>query len=313
MTAGLVLQVVVTGLAAGAAYGLVAIGFSLVYRLTGVLQLAHGDFAAGGLFLMLFVIVGTDPVTQTNVAWPVLAAGVVAATAVAAAVGALVYLLVVRPFYRRRSTIGWLGALVAVALAIEGGLAAAFPQAVSVVPDIFRLSTRAPISLGRGAVLDWRTFAVLATCLATTAGAAWFLARTRTGLAMTAVGDDPVAAQLSGLPIDRLVAGAFAIAGALAAVAGIVAFGGVPVEPQAAIVLGLKGIAAALLARLGRPGRVVAAALVLGVLESAVASLHVPYVDRMYLGPRWRDIGPLLAVIAALAVGAGGGAREPVE
>jgi branched-subunit amino acid ABC-type transport system permease component len=313
MTAGLVLQVVVTGLAAGAAYGLVAIGFALVHRLTGVLQLAHGDFAAGALFLMLFLVAGTDPITQTNVSWPLLLLAALGAVVVGAAFGAALYLLVVRPFFRRQFTIGWLGALVAVALTIEGGLAAAFPQTVSVVPDVFRLSNRQPISVGGGATIDWRTFAVLATGVALAGAAAWFLSRTRTGIAMTAIGDDPVAAQLSGLPLDRLVAGAFAIAGGLAAVAGIVAFGGSPVEPQGAIILGLKGIAAALLARLGRPGRVLAAALALGVLESVVSSLHVPYFRQMYLGPRWRDVGPLLVVIAALAFGAAGGAVEPVE
>jgi branched-chain amino acid transport system permease protein len=313
MTAGLVLQVVVTGVAAGATYGLVAIGFALVHRLTGVLQLAHGDLVAGAVFLSLFLVAGTSPVTQTNVAWPALLAAAAGVVVASAAVGAFLSVAIVRPFYRRGATLGWLGALVAVGFVIEGGLAGAFPRSASVVPDLFRLGGTRPINIGGGATLEWRTLAILTTSLAVAAVATWFLARTPTGVAMTAIGDDPVAARLTGLPVDRLVAAAFAIAGALAAIAGIVAFSGTAVTPDAAVVLGLKGIAAAVLARLGRPGRVLAAGIALGVLEGAVASLHVPGLPSLGLGPEWRDVAPLLVVLLALAVGAGGGATEPVE
>src|SRR5947209_7424546 len=110
MTAELVLQVVVTGLAAGAAYGLVAIGFALVHRLTGVLQLAHGDLVAGAVFLTVFLVAGTGPVTQTNGTWLEVLVAALGAILVGALVGALLYLTVVRPFFRRQFTIGWIGA-----------------------------------------------------------------------------------------------------------------------------------------------------------------------------------------------------------
>src|SRR4051812_27767333 len=157
MNAGLVLQVVVTGIAAGAAYGLVAIGFALVHRLTGVLQLAHGDIVAAAVFLTLFLVAGTSPVTQSNVAWPALLAAATGAVAAGAAVGALLYGLIVRPFFRRGATLGWLGALVAVGFAIEGVLTAAFPRSASVVPDVFRLGGTRPIDVGGGATLEWHT------------------------------------------------------------------------------------------------------------------------------------------------------------
>src|SRR4051812_48096938 len=51
MSAGLLVQVLVTGLAAGAAYALIGIGFALLHQLTGVIQLAHGDFAGAACFL----------------------------------------------------------------------------------------------------------------------------------------------------------------------------------------------------------------------------------------------------------------------
>src|SRR5205807_1596747 len=112
-----------------------------------------------------------------------------------------------------------------------------------------------------------------------------------------AIADDPVAATLVGLPVDRLVAGAFALAGVLAAVAGLVVTPAGTLDTRVGLVLGLKGIAAALLGGLGRPRAVFAAALALGVLEAAVASLHVPGFPGLALGPAWRDIAPLVAVM----------------
>src|SRR5260221_3678778 len=300
MTAGLVLQVVVTGIAAGAAYGLVATGFALVHRLTGVLQLAHGDLVAAAVFLTLFLVAGTSPVTQSNVALPGRLAAAIGAVVAGAAAGALLELVLGRPFFRRGGTRGWLGGLVAVGFAIEGVLTAAFPRSASVVPDVFRLGGVRPIDVGGGAALEWHTLAVLATSLVVAAATAWFRGRPPAGVGMTAVADDPMAARLTGLPVDRLVAGAFALAGALAAVAGIVAFSGNAVTPDAAVVLGLKGIAAAVLARMGRPRRVLAAGIAIGILAGALASLHVPGLPSLALGPEWRDVAPLLVVMLAL-------------
>ena len=62
----LALQIVVSGLAAGGVYGLVAIGYSLVFRLTGTVYLALGDLIGLGVFTTLFVAAGTGPITQTS-------------------------------------------------------------------------------------------------------------------------------------------------------------------------------------------------------------------------------------------------------
>src|SRR5438067_8963582 len=136
MSGGLVLEVIVAGLAAGAAYGLVALGFALVYRLTGVLELAHGDLLGGAVFLALVVAAGNAPVTRTGVATARWLGGAAAAIAASAAAGALLYLVVIRPFFRRRSDLGWIGATAALAFAVEGVLGAAFPREGYAFPDV---------------------------------------------------------------------------------------------------------------------------------------------------------------------------------
>ena len=62
----IVVQVIVTGLAAGGIYGLFAVGYSLIYRLTGVVYFAFGDLVAFAVFTTLLVAAGTGPVSQTS-------------------------------------------------------------------------------------------------------------------------------------------------------------------------------------------------------------------------------------------------------
>ena len=314
MSVGLVVQVVVAGLAAGAVYGLVAIGFSLVWRLTAVQQVAYGDLVDGSMFLVLVASAGTGPATATNVSSVRYLLAVALALIVAAAAGAGLYLGVLRPFVRRGSTLGWIGGIVAVALVVEGALAAAFPREAYVLPDPLPFTHWAPVSLPGGASLPVRTLWVLGLGLALAVLAGWLLTRTRFGSAVEAVASEPLGAQVVGLPIDRLTAIAFAIAGVLAGLAGIVGTpAGGAITVQTGLLLGLKAIAAAFLGGLSSPGRVYRAALILGVFEAAVVNLHVPGFPSLSFGPAWGDVAPLALALLWIVFRAGSSMREPVE
>jgi branched-subunit amino acid ABC-type transport system permease component len=311
---GLVLQVVIAGLAAGAVYGLVAIGFALVWRLTAVLQVAYGDLVGGSMFLVLLAAAGSGPVTATNVSVVRYLLAVVLVVVVAGAAGAGLYLGILRPFVRSGSTLGWIGAIVAVALVVEGALAAAFPREAYVLPDPLPFSRWGPLSLPNGAGLPVRTIWVLVLGLALAAVAGWLLTRTRFGVAVEAVASEPLGAQIVGLPIDRLTAIAFAIAGVLAGLAGIVGTpAGSTITTQTGLLLGLKAIAAAFLGGLASPARVFRAALLLGVFEAAVVNLHVPGLPGLSFGPAWGDVAPLALALLFIVFRTGTSMREPVE
>ena len=104
MSGPVTIQALVTGLATGAAYGLIALGFSLVWRLTSTLAFAHGDIVTGAVFVGVLAVIGTTPV-----ALPLGVASTVALTIVTLAAGAAlstgVYAVSVRPF--RRDVLGW--------------------------------------------------------------------------------------------------------------------------------------------------------------------------------------------------------------
>jgi branched-chain amino acid transport system permease protein len=303
VSVGLVIQVIVAGLAAGAVYGLVAIGFTLVYRLTSVLQFAHGDIVGGSLFLALVVESGTGPITATSPTVLRYAVAVALTLAITAIASAAVYMFLLRPFTRRGSAVGWIGATVALAFVIQGALAAAFPREAYVVSDPFPFSRWRPISLPNGASLPPRTLFVLAIGLVLAAAVGVLLTRSRFGRAVSAIASEPLGAQIVGLPVDRLTASAFALAGALAAAAGLI---GTPsagaIGTQTGLLLGLKAIAAAWIGGLASPRRVFVAALAVGVFEAAVTTLHVPGFPHLMLGPAWRDIAPLLAALVVVVL-----------
>jgi branched-chain amino acid transport system permease protein len=297
----LLLQVVVTGLAAGAGYGLVAIGYTLIYRLTGVVHFALGELISLSVFATLFFAAGTGPVTRTNLGAARFVSALLGGLAVAVVSGGLVYILALRPFLRRESLIGWVGVLVAVTFGIRGFLSSAFVRTSYVFPDpipFTRLGRGGVLDLGGGVSLQIRTFFVLGVAVAIAAGAGWVLTKTKFGKALQAISDTQEGAQLVGIPVDRLLALAFALAGALAAVAALVQAPSAPVSVDTGALLGLKGLVAALIVGFASSWRAFWAGLAVGILEAAVAALHI---GPLKLGPQYRDIIPLVLAVVVIA------------
>ncbi|MFN2615049.1 MAG: branched-chain amino acid ABC transporter permease [Actinomycetota bacterium] len=308
---GLVLQVLVVGSSAGAVYGLVAIGFVLVYRLTAVLQFAHGDVVGVAAFAtVLFAGTRLGGSSVPGGRYALSAAGSISVGAVAAV---LVYLLAVRPFMRRASAIGWIGATVAVAFAIEAVLAATFPNEAYVVPQPAALDAARPLSLPGGATLPVRALWVLGIGAVVALATGWLLKRTTFGSALDAIATEPAGARAVGLPVDRLLAYAFALSGALAAIAALsIAPEGGTISTQTGALLGLKAIVAAMLGSMVA-GRAFMAAIGVGVLEAAVTSIHLPGASRALVGAAWHDLAPLLLLVLVLAFRPASRAREQTE
>lgn len=293
MDAGVLLQALVSGLAAGVVLGLVALGFTLVAGTVRVLHLAHGDVVVAAVFTAVLVVLGRTPVATTlapgrAVLFAVLVLG--AGAALSAGVG----WFAVRPHLpdvragREGDVLGWVAALVAAGLLLREVLGLLLPQEAYAVPDPFRLDavTRSGVfGLPGGGTLPARVPAVLAIGLAVGLLAERVLVRSRFGRALRAVADDPDAAALCGVPARRVVLLAFVAAGLLAGVAGLLDAPGRSVSVDDGVVLGLAGIAAALLGGLGSLRGALAGGLVLGVVQSlAVTELGAEYADVVPLG-----------------------------
>ncbi|MFN2624686.1 MAG: hypothetical protein ABR520_01195, partial [Mycobacteriales bacterium] len=164
MSGAELVQSVATGLANGAIYGLVALGFSLVFRLTRVLSFAHGDLVVAATLTGVFVTVGSTPVVQ-SLSPAASVAFVVVALAGGAVLGGVVYVVCVRPFAQSTAVvdsaaIGWVAALVGAGLVLREGFTLLFPRVATAVPDPLHLGSRV-VDLPGGATVPVRVAWVL--------------------------------------------------------------------------------------------------------------------------------------------------------
>ena len=295
------LQVFVSGLAAGGVYGLFAAGYSLIYRLTGIIHFAFGDLVGLGIFATLLVLAGTSPVSQSGAHEPRFLLAIVVGLAVCVLAGAGTYVGLVQPYLSRGSTIGWVAGTAAVAFAIRAVIGATFQRSSYVFPDplpFHRVGTAGYIHFG-GAQVQARAFFVAGLAIALALGSAWFLERTRYGRALRAVADDREGARVVGVPVELLVTLAFALVGAIAMLAAVAAAPGEAVNANTGTLLGLKGLVAALAVRFGPPLWAFAAGLVLGVVEAAIANVHL---GGWQLGPSYREVLPLAFVLLLISL-----------
>lgn len=306
MEPGVALQAVLTGLSQGAVYGLVGLGFTLVYRLTRVLSFAHGDVVTTSVFVALLATVGTTPVVAAPTA-VVAVSQLLLAVGVGVALSVLGYAAAVRPFERLGSAVsavtatavGWVAATLAGGLLLREALRLVFTREAYAVADPLRLDRLVGeagfVRLPGGQTMPARAVGVLVIALAAAAVVERVVVATRTGRAMRAVADDRDTAALMGIPATRVVVLAFAVAGGLAGLAGILVAPAGRISIGAGVVLGLKGTAAALLGRLGSVRGAVAGGLALGVVESVAVASEA-------FGPAYVDVLPLALLVAVIAV-----------
>jgi branched-chain amino acid transport system permease protein len=287
------LQILASGFAAGAVYGLVAVGHSLVFRLTGVVHFAFGELIALGVFTTLLVAAGSGPVSQTSVGGARFLFALVVGLVVTAAASAGSYFLAIEPYRARGSTIGWVGASLAVAFAVRTLLVVFFDRPAYVFPDPL------PFGVWRvgGATIQQRSLVVAAVALALAAAGGALLRRTRVGRALEAIAQDFDAAVVVGLPVARLVGLAFALAGVWAGLAAILAAPSAAFDVDAAARYGLYGLLAAVVVWFD-PRRALAAGIAVGLVQATVTSAHV---GGAQLGPAYRDVAPLALGLLLLA------------
>ena len=298
---GFLLQVLLSGLAAGAVIGLVGLGFSLVAGTVRVLHLAHGDVVVVAVFAGVLGVLGRTPVATGLGPLPALAF-VALVLAAGGALSVAVALVAVRPHAgdpavgRAGDALGWVAGGVAAGLLLREGAGVVFSQDAYTVPDplrLDRLTASGLLHLPGGAVLPARVPAVLAVAVVLALVAERLCVRGRFGMALRAVADDPDAAALCGVPARRVLLLSFLVAGLLAGAAGLLAAPGRPVGVEDGVVLGLEGAAAALLAGLGSLRGVLPAGLAVGVLQAAAVG---------YGRPALVDVAPLALLVVVLAV-----------
>jgi branched-chain amino acid transport system permease protein len=268
------------GLTNGAVYGLIAIGYSLVYGILELINFAHGDvFMLGGMMTATMV---TALSLTAATAWYLLWPGILLCLLVAVAFCGTLNVSIERVAYRRLrnaprmapliTALGMSFILQNVGLIWKG----ARPVSVESI-----LPTGTVFTIG-GVEYTWNKLIVLLITVPVLLALTWLVQRTRQGKAMRATAQDREAAAIMGINVNRTISFTFLIAGCLAGAAGLVyALYFTNVTFLTGFRVGLIAFTAAVLGGIGNlPGAVVGA-LVIGLVEACVNGLtwHSPGSD----------------------------------
>ena len=269
-------QYLLSGVTIGAIYALVALGFSIIFNASHVINFAQGEFVMIG---------GMTTVSLTGTGLPVPAA-MAAAVLVAALVGLALEKFAVEPAR---------GAPVVTLIIITIGASILLRGLATLVWDkklhtIAPFSGSTPIEIAGAALLP-QSLWVLGVTLAIVLALSWFFGRTLLGKAMLATSNQRVAAQLVGINVRRVLLISFGLSGALGAVAGILITPITLTAWDVGIMLGLKGFAAAVLGGLGSGPGAVLGGLVLGIAETLSAG---------YLSSAYKDVVAFIIILAVL-------------
>lgn len=275
-------QSVIDGVMFGATYALIGIGFTLIFGVMHKINLSYAAASVGAAYLSLLV----SSVAPTPLVY-------LAAALLGGVLGALVYFVCFRflpldkPLATLMSTVGMLLLLEEAIVHATAGMPLNYPAAFSgAVIDIGPFMLRGDLlfvfALGCGAMV----------------GLKLLLERTRLGLATRAVAQQPVAARLCGMGVDRTNASTFVIAGLLGGTAGAMTGAAIGVlSPLLTLPLTVKGLVVTVIGGLGSiPGAIVAG-LVVGGVENLFQVMR---------GVSERDIYVMLLLFAFLVFRPGG-------
>ncbi len=261
-------QLIVSGLANGCVYGLIALGFVLIYKATEAVNFAQGDFMMLGAFLCLGFT------NQDFLGWGFWVA-VPLAVIIMAILGYLFDWAVLRRMFGQSQ-------VAVVVLTIALGFVMRFVAGV--------IWSHEPVSLespfvGRevrfgGVVLGAEEVTIIAVTIVLTLLLYFFFSRTKRGVAMQAASQNQLAAYYMGIAVKKVQSQVWALSGAVAAIAGILFASKGAIEPNIGL-LGIKAFAAAAIGGFGSlPGALIGG-LIIGVVEQVASRYGVPGVSQI--------------------------------
>ena len=277
----LLAQSILSGVGVGAIYGLIGIGFCVIYNASGIVNFAQGAFVMLGGMLTHAVM--------TKLGWPLPLAAVLS-IAVVAASGVLLERIVVRPLWNRGSTMFvMILATLAAQIVVERMtliLAGDQPRSLPVFTDL------PPLRIF-GCAVNFQFLWIVGCSVVVIVGLALFFSSTKTGKAMRACSINRDAAALQGIRVSRMLALAFALSAALGAVAGILITPTQYTAFNVGVPFAISGFIAAIVGGFGRPLGAFAGGILLGVAQALAI---------VFLGSAFKNVAALSILLLFLFV-----------
>jgi len=292
-------QQVLNGLVLGSVYAIIALGYTMVYGILGIINFAHGDVLMVGAMVALSAI-GVMQNHAPGLPGPImLTIALVIAAVVCALVGYTIEKVAYRPLRKAPrlapliTAIGISIILQHVAMIIWSRNNLPFPQIIQVVP--YHITGNE-----EGATITNVQIVIIATSVLMMAGLLFLVHRTKLGIAMRATSQNQLVAGLMGIDINKIIALTFVIGAGLGAVAGVMngTYYGIA-HYQMGFVLGLKAFSAAVLGGIGNLGGAMLGGVLLGLIE-ALGAGYVGDLTNGVFGSNYQDVFAFLVLIAVL-------------
>jgi branched-chain amino acid transport system permease protein len=262
------LQQMINGVTLGAIYGLIAIGYTMVYGIIGMINFAHGDIMMIGAFISLiaFLVVGALGVTAVPLALVLVLLGALVFTASYGWAVERVAYRRLRGSFKLAPLISAIGMSIVLQNMVQLAQGARVKPLQPVIQGGIELSATGsdyPVTLG------WLQIIIILLTIALMAGFTLLIQRTSLGRAQRATEQDMGMASLLGINVDRVISMTFVMGAALAGVAGLMVtlYYGV-VDFYIGFVAGMKAFTAAVLGGIGSLPGAMLGGLLIGLIEA---------------------------------------------
>jgi branched-chain amino acid transport system permease protein len=270
------LQFAFSGLTVGAIYALVALGFTLIYNASDVINFAQGEFVMLGGMVTVFALAAGVP----------LPLAALLAVIVAVGVGLALYKLAIAPA-RGASAVTLIIITIGASILLRGVASLVFDKNFHSLPPF---AGNKPFMVGGAALLPQSVIVLIGAGVIVLA--LWlFMTRTLTGKAIMATAANRLAARLVGINTGAMVGLSFAVSAAIGAVGGILAAPITLTSYDVGTLLALKGFAAAMLGGMGNPLGAVVGGLMIGLLEAFGAG---------YISSSYKDAIAFIVILVVL-------------
>jgi branched-chain amino acid transport system permease protein len=270
------MQFLFSGVTVGAVYALVALGFTIIYNASDVVNFAQGEFVMLGGMITVFTHLAGLPL-------PLAALVAIAATA---AVGVALNKLAIEPA-RGAPVVSLIIITIGASIFIRGVAQLVFDKQLHRFPAF---TGDTPIQV-LGATILPQALWVLAGAVAVFVGLWLFFTKTLTGRAVLATSNNRLAAQLVGINTNWVMTLSFALSAAIGALAGVLVTPITNTSYDVGIALALKGFAAAMLGGMGNPIGALVGGILLGLIEALTAG---------YISSQYKDAAAFVVILVVL-------------
>ena len=287
------IQQIINGLVLGSMYALVALGYTMVYGIIGLINFAHGEVLMVGALTSWSIIGMMQEAMPGTPGWLILLISLVIACIVAAALNFTIEKVAYRPL-RNSPRLAPLITAIGMSLLLQTLAMIIWKPNYKPYPNLL---PSVPYDIG-GAVITFTQIMILGMTAMSLAVLMWLVHYTRLGRAMRATAENPRVAALMGVKPNVVISATFVIGAVLAAIAGV-NYG--TVQHTMGFLPGLKAFTAAVFGGIGNLAGAVVGGVLLGLIESLGAG-YIGVLTGGVLGSHYSDIFAFIVLIIVLTL-----------